>query len=280
MEHHPLFSLRPLSAAYPEPEDPPSESRRWILVQGSSVIYAPGQAPRSLFFTGALPAEVSPESVQYLARHDGVFYYAAELQSGVALPSNLVSAPVRELSGKMPDRDLALAAYAVRIIEFNRSNRFCGRCGARTRPLRTERARLCSDCNRIVYPRLSPAIIVLIRKSNEVLLARSPHFAPGIYSVIAGFVEPGENLEEAVCREVNEEVGISVRNIRYLASEPWPFPDSLMIGFSADYAGGEITIDNNEIESAGWFTRDNLPDIPSKMSISRALIDAWVQGEI
>jgi NAD+ diphosphatase len=114
-------------------------------------------------------------------------------------------------------------------------------------------------------------------RGEEILLARSPRFPPERYSVIAGFAEPGETLEHAVCREVQEEVGISVKNIRYFASEPWPFPDSLMIGFTAEYDAGEVTIDNNEIVSAGWYRRENLPDLPAPMSISRALIDGWIQ---
>ena len=178
------------------------------------------------------------------------------------VPEGYSFSGVRELYGKVPDPEMALAAYAVRIIDFDRSTRFCGRCGHETRPLRTERAKLCTDCNLITYPRISPAIIVLIKKGEEVLLARSPRFPPNLFSVIAGFVEPGESIEETVHREVKEEVGIRVKNIRYFGSEPWPFPDSLMLGFVADYAGGEIVIDNNEIKAAGWFTRDNLPDPP------------------
>lgn len=174
----------------------------------------------------------------------------------------------------MPEDELAIAALAVQIIDCDRTTQFCGQCGAKTRQLRTERAKFCSDCNLITYPQLSPEIIVLVQKEDQILLARSPHFLPDLHSVIAGFVEPGENLEHTVHREVKEEVGITVKNIRYFGSEPWPFPHSFMIGFVADYAGGEITIDNNEIVSAGWFSRDNLP---SRLSISRALIDCWVE---
>jgi NAD+ diphosphatase len=152
--------------------------------------------------------------------------------------------------------------------------------GPKPRPPTPARARICTACSRIVYPRISPAIIVLIKKGEEVLLARSPRFPQGVFAVIAGFNEPGENLEQTVHREVREEVGIAVRNLRYFGSEPWPFPDSLMIGFVADHAGGEIRIDNQEIEAAGWFTRDTLPPVPSVESISRALIEAWIRREI
>ncbi|HQC33740.1 MAG TPA: NAD(+) diphosphatase, partial [Methanoculleus sp.] len=124
------------------------------------------------------------------------------------------------------------------------------------------------------------AIIVLIKKGEEILLARSPRFTPGVFSVIAGFNEPGENLEQTVHREVGEEVGITVKNLCYFGSEPWPFPDSLMIGFVAEHAGGDIRIDGREIEAAGWFSRDTLPSLPSGASISRALIEAWRRREI
>jgi NAD+ diphosphatase len=205
--------------------------------------------------------------------------YAVECDQETPLAEGCCYSGVRELFGRVPDEELAIAALAVQIMDFDRTTQFCGRCGAKTRQLRTERAKFCSDCNLITYPRLSPAIIVLIEKEDRILLASSPHFPTGLHSVLAGFVEPGENLEQAVHREVFEEVGITVKNIRYFGSEPWPFPHSLMAGFVAEYAGGDITIDNREILSAGWFTRDTLPLIPSPLSISRALIDSWVEQE-
>jgi len=128
------------------------------------------------------------------------------------------------------------------------------------------------------FPRLAPAIIVLVERGRALLLARSHHFAKGMYSVIAGFVEPGETLEEAVVREVREEIGISIKDIRYFGSQPWPFPHSLMIGFNATYEGGEIVLDDSEIEEAGWFTRDNLPPLPGKISIARKLIDGSLKN--
>ncbi|WP_319578288.1 NAD(+) diphosphatase [uncultured Methanospirillum sp.] len=152
---------------------------------------------------------------------------------------------------------MAIASYAVQILDFYRSTAFCGVYGTKTNPVATERARICPSCSRIVYPRISPAIIILIKMGDEILLAHSPRFPSGFYSVIVGFNEPGENLEQTVRREVSEEVGIMVQNIRYFGSEPWPFPDSFMIGFVADYAEGEISVDKQEIDNAGWFTRDN-----------------------
>jgi NAD+ diphosphatase len=280
MEHHPFYAVRPLLPVYPESENPSPARKRWILVQGISVLFLKDPAYGTVLMPDPLPAGLVCGEPVYLGTRDNLFYYAAEVPAGATPPGGWQPSPILELSGKVPDSDMAIASYAVRILDFDRSTAFCGRCGAKTRPLTTERARICTACNRITYPRISPAIIVLVKKGEEVLLARSPRSPPGVFSVIAGFNEPGENLEQTVHREVGEEVGIAVRNLRYFGSEPWPFPDSLMIGFVADHAGGDIRIDNQEIEAASWFTRDTLPPFPSKASISRALIEAWIRQEV
>lgn len=280
MEHHPFYAVRPLHPVFPEPEDPSPARRRWILVQGTSVVFRDDLAPGTVVMGYPLPAGLASGAPVYLGTDDELCYYATEVAPGATLPAGWKTSPVRELHGVVPDRDMAYAAYAVRILDFERSNAFCGRCSAKTRPSTTERARICTSCSHITYPRVSPAIIVLVKRGGEVLLARSPRFTPRVYSVLAGFNEPGENLEQTVHREVFEEVGIKVQHIRYFGSEPWPFPDSLMIGFVADYAGGEIRVDPREIEEAGWFSRDSLPPTPSKTSISRALIEAWRLREI
>ena len=254
MGHHPFYAVRPLLPIYPEPEDPSPARKCWILVQGNSVFSLNDPVSGTILMPDPIPGGLTCGKPVYLGTRDDMFYYASEVPVGAMLPGGWLPSPVRELSGKVPDRDMALASYAVRILDFDRSTAFCGRCGAKTRLLTTERARICTACSRIIYPRISPAIIVLIKKGEEILLARSPGFLAGVFSIIAGFNEPGENLEQTIHREVGEEVGIAVRNLRYFGSEPWPFPDSLMIGFVADHAGGDIRIDNKEIEAAGWFT--------------------------
>lgn len=275
MIHEAKFSVGSLVSRFPVPDTIPVSGALFVIVSKNDVAVKSGDKP-TIFFQ-ANPADSGPVMrVQYLGHRDTVVCYAVEVASGTVLPAGWQFSAVRELFGRIPDDELAISALAVQIIDFDRTTQFCGRCGAKTRQLRTERAKFCTDCNQITYPRLSPAIIVLVQKEDQILLARSLKFPPGLHSVIAGFVEPGENLEQAVHREVREEVGITVKNIRYFGSEPWPFPHSFMIGFMADYAGGEITIDNNEIVSAGWFDRDNLPLIPSLLSISRALIDGWI----
>ena len=135
----------------------------------------------------------------------------------------------------------------------------------------------CTRCGMMHYPRLSPAAIVLVRNGDQILLAHSPGFPKGLYSVLAGFVEPGESIEEAVVREVREEVGIEVTNVRYFGSQPWPAPNSLMVGFTADYTGGSLIPEPGEIEDAAWYTADDLPPLPPRLSIARAMIDDFVK---
>jgi len=274
MDHAAAFSAAFLPSRYPEPDRMPGNAG-WVIVRGNGVYIAAGTPP-TILFSGNPEKTCTILRSQYLGHRNDVPLYAVETGPDSPVAGCTFHANIRELHGILPDDELALAAFAVRIIDFDRTTRFCGQCGAPTRQSGIERAKCCDACGMITYPRTSPAIIVLIRKGDKVLLARSPRFPPDMYSIIAGFVEACETLEEAVRREVREEVGLEVTNIRYLASEPWPFPNSLMLGFVADYAGGRITIDNNEIVAAGWFGREDLPTLPSPLSISRALIDRWI----
>lgn len=276
--HTAVFSSAFLEPLYPEPAEPPADAE-WVIVRENGVYLQSGEPPVFKYTHDKIVALPDVLYYQYLGHRDGVAWYAMEVAANTEVPDSGFYPDIRGLFGILPDNELAVAALAVRIIAFDRTTRFCGQCGSGMRQSKEERAKVCDGCGQVIYPRLSPAIIVLIRKDDQVLLARSPRFPPGFHSVIAGFVGPGETLEEAVVREVREEVGIEIANIRYLGSEPWPFPDSLMIGFVADYAGGEIVIDNNEIVSAGWFDRANLPELPRKMSIARALIDWWLAGK-
>ncbi|MDR0525528.1 MAG: NAD(+) diphosphatase [Spirochaetaceae bacterium] len=170
---------------------------------------------------------------------------------------------------------------AFHIAQWRRDSAFCGTCGTRNADAKNELARLCPHCGRREYPRISPAIIVLIRNEDDrALLAHNRSFAPGVYSLIAGFNEAGETLESTAAREIREEVGLEVRDLQYITSQPWPFPNSLMLGFTARYAGGTIKADGVEIEDARWFSRDQLPNLPGTGSVSRHLINLWLQGKI
>jgi NAD+ diphosphatase len=168
---------------------------------------------------------------------------------------------------------------AFHILQWRADSAFCGRCGSPNGDAPDELARLCPKCGRREYPRISPAVIVLVtRDDGRALLAHNSKFRPHLYSLVAGFVEAGENLEDTVAREIREEVGVEVKDIRYIASQSWPFPNSLMLGFTACWASGEPRPDMVEIEDVRWFSRDALPEIPAPGSISRALIDTWLKA--
>ena len=186
---------------------------------------------------------------------------------------------VRSLFMALSPEQLALAGKALHVLRWAETSRVCGRCGAATERVPSERAMKCPKCGLTLYPRISPAIIVLVRRGEEALLARNANFPAAFYSTLAGFSEIGESLEETLVREVKEEVGVDVGDIRYFGSQPWPFPDSLMIGFTAEWKGGEIRVDTSEIADARFFRRDEeLPMLPPPVSIARRLIDAWLNN--
>jgi NAD+ diphosphatase len=173
-----------------------------------------------------------------------------------------------------PDAPAALLSTAFQVWQWWQDHRFCGRCGERTGPHPRERARWCDRCHIPWYPRIAPCIITVIRRDDRFLLARSSRVTRNFYSLIAGFVEPGESLEQAVAREVLEETGLTVGNVRYCASQPWPFPHQLMVGFFADYHSGDLCLQEDELADAGWFTPEEHPPIPPDTTIAGRLIAA------
>jgi NAD+ diphosphatase len=207
---------------------------------------------------------------------EGPEAWAVRLDAGFAPSPGFELLNLRRLWGRIDEEVWRLAGRAFQLLEWDHNHRFCGRCGAETERRERENSRTCPRCGLQHFPRLSPAVIVLIERGGRMLLARSPHFAPGVYSTIAGFVEPGESLEQAVAREVKEEVGVELEDIRYFGSQPWPFPNSLMIGFTSRAAGDELRIDGVEIEDARWFGPDDLPALPGPLSIARALIEDFL----
>lgn len=221
-----------------------------------------------------------PVRTQYLGTLDDQPCYCAELPKDTITPDGTILMGLRELYGTLDEDLFALSGRAIQIVEWDRTHQYCGYCATPTTQLPHERAKRCPKCGLVNYPRLSPAIIVLVSRGEELLLARAHRFPAGMYSVLAGFVEPGESLEETVVREVREEVGIEVKDIRYFGSQPWPFPNSLMIGFTATYASGDIAIEPQELVDAAWFSKHNLPQIPPKLSIARKLIDWFIWTDI
>ena len=184
---------------------------------------------------------------------------------------------LREMFATMTPEEIKAASRARELEEWKATNRFCGKCGTEMRPHANpaERAYVCPACGYAAYPKISPAVIVLVTRGDAVLLQRNSHYKTANWSLVAGFVDPGENLEEAVRREIREEASIEVGELRYVASQTWPFPSNIMIGFRAEYASGELRADGDEVIESGWFRRDELPEIPRKGSIARMMIDRW-----
>ena len=257
-----------------------SEPALWFAFSGNQLLVYDDQQPRLIPQLNDFSLlGLTVEQEYYLGSLDGQPCFAIALGPETSPPLSMRFEGLRPLFMRMDEACIALSGRAVQIVDWGRNHQFCGRCGVKTETLTQERGKKCPACGLTSYPRLSPSIIVRVRRGDEILLARGPQWVPGFYSVIAGFVEPGETLEQTVAREVMEEVGIQVKNIQYFGSQPWPFPNSLMLGFTADYAGGELQPDENEIEDAGWFSVGNLPKIPPKISIARRLIDDFILGQ-
>lgn len=213
----------------------------------------------------------------YIGSIDDYSCYTASYPEDGLIPEGMEFLGLRELYGQIDESMLKAAFRAVQIVAWDETHRFCGACGEATVRETHEHARVCHKCRQVFYPRLSPAVIVAVTKGDKLLLARNVNFPAGRYSVLAGFVEAGETMEECIKREIKEEVGIEVKNIKYFGSQSWPFPNSLMIGFTAEHESGELKADNIEIADAGWFSVKELPDIPGSISISRELIDWFME---
>ncbi len=193
------------------------------------------------------------------------------------LPDGLTRRNLRSLFGTVDEPAFWSAGHAFQLAHWDRSHQYCGWCGGATKLNDGELARQCERCGRSVYPRISPAIIVAVIRDRTLLLAHNAQRSHAFYSVLAGFVEPGETLEECVVREVREEVNVTVGNVQYVGSQPWPFPDALMIAFTAEYVEGEIEVDGTEIDHAYWCGPHELPNVPPRPSVARALIDRFVE---
>lgn len=282
------------------PTTPPSPRPLYFLCRSDGLLVRAG-AGGPLQGAGAgrrasalLPVEaevralgLDPAAALYLGRLDGEDCFALPLEEPRSGPAPTAASAaesgafrvegLRRLWGSFDEELFFVAGRAAQIALWAQTHRFCGRCGAAAERDGRERCVRCPRCGLSSYPRISPAIIVLVRRGEEALLARSPRLPAGTYSTLAGFVEVGESLEETLAREVREEVGVEVCRPRYFGSQPWPFPHSLMVGFTAEYAGGEIRVDGEEILDARWFHPEQLPRIPPPLSIARRLIDGWLR---
>jgi NAD+ diphosphatase len=209
--------------------------------------------------------------------YDGTICMVAELKADIPPREDHFFTGLRQAHAHLSADLWAIAGRASQVLTWHHHNRFCGACGAAMEENSDELLKCCPQCDFTAYPRLSPAVIMAVTKGNTILLGRSSRFPGKMYSTLAGFVEAGETLEDAVIREVQEEAGIEVTDVRYVGSQSWPFPHSLMLGFTAEYAGGTLELDNDELEDAGWFAPDNLPELPMKISIARKLIDYFLE---
>jgi NAD+ diphosphatase len=234
---------------------------------------------------GSLPTKealdqrpLAPDRSLYLGTLGKTHCFAAQVSDGSTPPAGMTYKDLMSLFTSVEPPLHQVAGRAVQLLEWDRTHLRCGACGERTEPSTFDRSRVCSGCGLAQFPRLAPAIIVTVEREDEILLARSPHFPPGLYSTLAGFAEPGESVEECVAREVREEVGVELDEIRYFDSQPWPFPNSLMLGFTTTWKSGDIQIDENEIEDAKWFHCDDMPvRFPGNISISQWLIDDFLR---
>ncbi|HEY8508058.1 MAG TPA: NAD(+) diphosphatase [Steroidobacteraceae bacterium] len=261
-------------------------STLYVVSRGTAQLIYTEPEPRIAFVTGDHPLVASAVEQQFVLL--GWFRNVRSVL--VELPADVSDPPVpgarfeelRPLSSLLPAEEAGLLAYARAMSIWRARNRYCGACGSPLSPARAGHVLRCTTCGHEVFPRIDPAIIVLVSDGERALLGRQASWAPGRYSTIAGFVEPGESLEDAVAREVLEETGVRVRHVDYHSSQPWPFPSSLMIGFHATAEPGSIVQVGGELEDARWFSRTEIeagtPVLPPPHAISRRLIQAWLSG--
>jgi NAD+ diphosphatase len=260
---------------------PPAEGHGyWLLVQEQALLLGDGDGAGGLPH-GTLPAELEGKTTDtvYLGTYLGEPCWAASVGPEVPLPPGYRNESVVPQRTNLADDLLSLGGLALQATGWEAASRHCPRCGERTTGISGERGKRCPRCSYEHYPHLHPAIIVLVRDEDRVLLTRKSFWVKGRYGLVAGFVDVGESLEGAVQREIKEEVGVEVCDIRYIASQYWPFPSQLMIGFTARYAGGEVRVDTKEIEDARWFSIHDLPNLPPRLSIARFILDHYAQPE-
>ena len=231
-------------------------------------------------FGDQLPFASSSDEMLFIGSIGETQLFASKVSESIEPPDGWCFCSLRSLFGIVAEDFVAAIGTALHMLEWHANSRFCGRCGTETAMKEDERAKLCPECGLLIFPRISPAIIVAVLNHGKILLGRNKRHTKAMYSLVAGFVEDGESLEQAVRREIREEVSIEVESIQYWGSQPWPFPDSLMIGFTAEYKSGSIKVDGEELIDAGWFSPDSMPLIPPYGSISRKIIDWFTRGDV
>jgi NAD+ diphosphatase len=249
---------------------------RWFVFHRGELLVRLSEGKADIPFAADAPAPGADMNRKiYLGQLDGSPCYAVEVMDDSFDMPEMSFLSLRKLFSLMGEGTCQAAGRAAQLLHWDHTHQYCGRCGARTETKDDEHAKCCPACGLVSYPRISPAVICAITSGNQILLARRA--AMKHYSVIAGFVESGETLEACLRREIREEVGVEIKNAKYFDSQPWPFPHSLMLAFTAEYAGGEIAVDGLEIEEAGWFTAKNLPLLPPPVSIASRLVNWFIE---
>jgi NAD+ diphosphatase len=245
----------------------------WVIIQGAGLLLENSNHGSSLP-SGRLPDWLPPQQTPLFI---GVWrdrpLHAISISTSLQLQHPYVATNFNAADEYLDIQTLTVSGLAKQVLHWERQSRHCSRCGAETVPIAESRGKLCTACQAEHFPHIHPCAIILVKRGNELLLTRKAEWPPGRYSLVAGFLDLGESLEECAIREVREETGIEITNLRYVGSQNWPFPAQLMAGFIADYAGGEIVVQHNELEDARWFPTNNLPTLPPSRSISRWIID-------
>ncbi len=268
----------PFVRAYP-PTESALGNAYWVPLRNRAVlVQQTEQGPMLIQGGEEIRALLHPDTVLYLGLLEGKTCLACEVSQDFPLPTGWRALTQRELLGQLDDRTSFLIGYASELLLWQHTSHYCPVCAHATESIAGSWGRMCPNCGYSSYPPVTPAILVLIHDDDRILLAHKPGWGKR-YSCVAGFVEPGETLEECVQREIYEEVGVEVTEVTYVKSQPWPFPHQLMVGFTARYAGGEIHPDQQEIDDAAWFRVDALPEMPPPLSLARQLITTWIEAQ-
>jgi len=274
-------SFSPFIRVYP-PASPAPGPALWLPLRAGEFLLPAGDGPLGLYRGDpdeqSAPDRPAPDDPLYLGTLDGLPCLAADVDSDTPVPEGWQALGLRALFGRIPEAEYGLAGYAAQMLHWRKTSVFCPVSGDRTVPKDGDWGRRCPACGHVGYPHVTPATLILVHDGPRLLLGHNPGWGTR-YSILAGFAEPGESLEECVRREVAEEVGLALSDLAYAGSQPWPFPHQLMIGFTAKYAGGVVGVDGVELDHADWFTRDTLPDLPPPVSLSRQMIDRWLAGD-
>ena len=271
-----MFNFKPANFIEKEPE----ESKFFVINNDTFLAFSNEQFLRPLTSDELKWSGLDVNEKHFLGYLNDTPCFVVSVDQKESTLENSEFLNLRSMLGRMPDNLFEVISRSIQIINWSNSHKYCGSCGEAMKQDTKERSMICDSCNaQPVYPRISPCVITLVHKKEEILLAHNVNFPDNFFSTLAGFIEPGESVENALKREVYEEVGVNVKNIKYFGSQAWPFPSQLMLGYYAEFDSGEIVPDKEEIDIADWFKIDNLPNVPPyNISISGMLIENYIKN--